>query len=104
MRQTVDVGAQLVVGPAPAVGGAEHRPVAGLPGEQFGGAVEPFGVLQLRQVEAELGPLFRWREVVAGEGVDVRGGSWIHDDSPPRRGGLAGKERIVLVTAVNGPR
>ncbi len=89
MGQPVHPGAQLAVRPDPAVGRAERGPVARPAVQQFGGAVQPLGVAQLRQVEAELGPLVRRREMVAGEGVDVRGEPWTHVDAPPWRGGLA---------------
>ncbi len=103
VRDAVDPGAQLAVRPWLTGGGEEHGPVVGRSVEQFGGAVEPFGVAQLRQVETELGPVVRGWQMVAGEGVDVRRVPWIHTVRPL---GVVGSplERIVLVTAVNGPR
>ena len=53
----------------------QARPVAAVARdhvvEQGGGAVEPLGVVELRQVEDQLGPLVGRREVVAAERVDV---------------------------------
>jgi hypothetical protein len=47
---------------------AGHRLV-----EELGGAVEPPRILQLGQLEQELGPFGLRRQVVLREGVDVRG-------------------------------
>ncbi len=103
VRDAVHPGAQVAVRPRLAGGGEERRAVVGRAAEQFGGAVEPFGVAQLRQVETELGPLGRRWQLVAGEGVDVGRAPWIHTVRPL---GVVGSplERIVLMTTVNGPR
>ncbi len=71
MGDAVDAGAQLAVGPGGAVRGVEDGAGGVGVAEEFGGAVEPFGVVQLRQVEAQPGPLVRRRQMVAREGVDV---------------------------------
>ena len=46
--------------------------------QQLGRAVQPVGVVQLGQVEEELGPLVRRRQVVAAERVDVGGRAQLH--------------------------
>ena len=103
MGDAVHPGAQIAVRPRLAGGGEERRAVVGRAGQQFGGAVEPFGVVQLRQIEAELGPLVRGWQMVPGEGVDVGRAPCVHTVRPL---GVVGShlERIVLVTTVNGPR
>ena len=60
--------------------------------EQGGRAVEPVGVVQLRQVEEQLGPLVERRQVVAAEGVDVRRRRELH----------ARRQYSLAVTAVKG--
>ena len=76
---------QIGVGPGQA-GCADADPVAAAGGhvavQQFGGAVELCGELQLGQVEDELGLLVGRRQVVAGKGVDVGGGHGV--DLPVR--------------------
>ena len=75
VRDPVGAGEQVAVGPVGAVGGEEARPVAAVLGdhvvEQLDRAVEPLGVLQLRQVEGEHRPLLLGWQVVAAERVDV---------------------------------
>ncbi len=83
----VHPGEEVPVRPRIAGRRAEGRALRWLAAEEFGGAVQPFGVVQLGQVEGEFGPLLRGREVVAGEGVDVgRGrrlqGVAVHGGSP----------------------
>ena len=41
--------------------------------DPFGHAVEPLGILQLGQIEPELGPLLARRQVVARERIDMTG-------------------------------
>src|SRR5512132_3699552 len=41
--------------------------------EQFGDAIHPIGIFQLRQLEEEIGPLSARRQVVARKGVEMRG-------------------------------
>ena len=75
VRDLVGAGQQLAVGPGVVVG-AQAGAVRAVLGhdvvEQRGRAVQPLRIVQLGQVEEELGPLRRRREVVAAEGVDVR--------------------------------
>ncbi len=127
MRDPVHAGAELAVRPHPAVRRAEGGALGCGAGEQFRGGVESFGVVQLRQVEAEFGPLVPRRQVVAGEGVAVggAGGARTGQGALPVGTGPGGRgargvpvvqggsplvvvgsriERIVLVTTVNGPR
>ena len=56
-------------------GGAATVPVRDRAVQQLGGAVEPLGILQLRQREQKVWPLLVRRKMVAGERVDVRGGA-----------------------------
>ncbi|CAM5596277.1 hypothetical protein SALBM311S_01543 [Streptomyces alboniger] len=88
VREAVDAGAEVAVRPGPAGGRVEHRSVRGRPGEKVGGTVQTSGVVQLRQVEAELRPLVGGREMVAREGVDV--GRGVHGGSPPCLVGIGG--------------
>lgn len=71
MGDAVDPGAQLSVRPRGAGRGAERRALGAGVREEFDGAVQPVGVAQPGKLEAELGPLFGGREMVAREGVDV---------------------------------
>ena len=41
--------------------------------EQLGGAVDALRIMQLRQIEDELGLQLRRRQTVAGKGVEMRG-------------------------------
>ena len=86
----VGAGLQVGVGPAhrlalvqalhaqAAAGALRHRAV-----QQFGGHVQPLGQMQLGQLEAELRQRLGRRQVVTGEGVDVRAGG--HAGSGTRR-------------------
>ena len=40
---------------------------------QFDRRVQSLGILEFWPVEQDIGPLFERREIVAGEGVDMRG-------------------------------
>lgn len=105
VREAVDVGAELAVRPGRAGGGVEHRAARVGVVQEFGGAVQPIGVTELRQVEPKFWPVFGRREVVAREGVDV--GRDVHGGAPLAvLGVVVGSrvERIVLVTTVNGAR
>lgn len=104
MGEPVHPGPQCAVRPCVAGRGVEHRPVVVGAVEQFGRGVEPFGVVQPRQVETELGPLVgRW-QVLAGEGVDVGGSVQTgHGGSPPCLVGcLTGVVRVGIVVGSQG--
>ena len=78
VRQPVAPVGQLLVGAAAAVADQRgvvaeallHHPVG-----QLDGGVEVFGILELRPVQQQVGPLLGRRQVVAREGVDVRAGT-----------------------------
>jgi len=73
---TVHALGQLRVGPA-FRRRDQARPVAVSRGdpavEQFDHAIHPLGIFQLRQLEQEIRPLRARRQVVAREGVEMRG-------------------------------
>ena len=91
----VGVTEQVAVGPR--LGGrAQAGAVRAEPGDggvqQRLGAVEPVGITQPAEVEAQVRPLFGGREVVPAEGIDVGGGRQLHcgpSSFGTRRGGVA---------------
>ena len=76
LRDLIRPGPELTVGPGLAVRGAQRGPAGaeclGRNVDEFGGGVEPVRVGELRGGELDRGPQVRGRQVVAGEGVDVR--------------------------------
>lgn len=126
----VHPGEEVPVRPHVAGRRAEGWALRWLAAEEFGGAVQPFGVVQLGQVEGEFGPLLgggrwsrakvsTWAEVVGSRvspSMEVRPLSWWARSAQLVALGVLGaqlsvlsarvshKERIVLVTTVNVSR
>ena len=109
MRDAVDAGAEFAVRPGVTGGRTEDRAVRGCLREEFGGAVETLEVAQFGEVEAELGHWSgggRWSRAKVSRSRGSRGSRGFLGSKVVRPLVVVGshQERIVFVTAVNGPR
>ena len=97
LRGLVGPAQQVAVGPHLG-GGAQARTVRAEPGDdvvqQRLGAVEPVWIAQPGEVEAQLRPLARGREVVPAKRIGVRGGRQLHRRHPLRAARVTGSTSI----------